>query len=708
MTPDGAFRAAYQRFETPDEFETEIERLLRQWLAKALNAGPSVSWPIAIKGSPFRGLDVFDARHADVFFGRARDIKRAIERLMVAAGKGTPSLIVLGPSGAGKSSLVRAGIVPRIIAPGGVPAVDVWRVATMRPAGGATPIDALAEALFAGAKNSVAAGGVAGAGEAPFAALPEIAKGDYKAPKELAALMRTGAEAGVLPVMRALDRLGADARAQGGFDQEVRADLLLVVDQLEDLFSNRATAADRVLFAKTLTALVATKRVWIITTLRADLYERVLAEPDLLALKHNGAEHDLSPPGEGDLADIVRKPAEAAGLVYETDPKTGESLDDRILRDAGSAGTLPLLQFTLQRLFNERKSIGGKTLLTVAAYESFGGIEGALRDEGEQALKQANLDKNADLILARLVRALTTYDRERQVLTQQPARRSSVVTDAESQRLIDALLERRILVADDDNPGDGNGGTLHLAHEAVLRAWPALSRHLESAKLYRSVVAECAELIPGWKIKRAMPLWRRGRASDELLRGIELAQARRVHRLFANELEPDTRAFIEASDVWDKRRSYYAVGAVVGSIVLAVLALGFGIDSWVQRSRSIRNYSGAAIRVVESITDEIAEHREDLAKMPEAAVLNILGSYSHAIDGLVGPAGNNPNLKHSQELMLREFGDIYAAIGRRAEARSAYRAALAIATDLARLQPAEMQRQIEVALLNDRLRALGE
>jgi len=263
-------------------------------------------------------------------------------------------------------------------------------------------------------------------------------------------------------------------------------------------------------------------------------------------------------------------------------------------------------------------------------------------------------------------------------------------------------------VADDNDLGDGDYGTLHLAHEAVLRAWPALSRHLESAKLYRSVVAECAVLIPGWKAKRHAPFWSRARASDELLRGIELAEARRVFRLFANELDADTRAFIQASDLWDRRRSYYAVGAAIGSIILAVLALTFGIDSAIQRSSSIRTYSAAAIRVVDSITDEIASHRADLVTMPEAAVLNILGSYSRAIDGLVGPAGNDPDLKHSHELMLREFGDLYTAIGHRAEARSAYTAALAIATELARRGPADMQSQIEVALINDRLRALGE
>src|SRR5262245_16683632 len=53
-----------------------------------------------------------------------------------------------GASGAGKSSLARAGLVPRITAPGFIAEVDLWRVALMRPGAGGSPFHALAEALF--------------------------------------------------------------------------------------------------------------------------------------------------------------------------------------------------------------------------------------------------------------------------------------------------------------------------------------------------------------------------------------------------------------------------------------------------------------------------------------------------------------------------------------------------------------------------------
>ena len=72
-------------------------------------------------------------------------------------------------------------------------------------------------------------------------------------------------------------------------DRPVRADLLIVVDQLDELFGGEVSDAERARFAKLLAQLVATGRVWVIATLRADLYERFLKQPDLLGIKSKGA-----------------------------------------------------------------------------------------------------------------------------------------------------------------------------------------------------------------------------------------------------------------------------------------------------------------------------------------------------------------------------------------------------------------------------------
>ena len=148
-TAEGQFTAAFQTFTSTDEFEAQAEALLRRWLDEKVLHGRRAVWPVEIKGSPFRGLAAFGAKHTQVFFGRSRDVTKAVERLKDAAEKGCPFLLVDGASGSGKSSLVRAGLLPRLTAAGVVPGMDVWRVAVMRPGEvGGDPFAALAAALF--------------------------------------------------------------------------------------------------------------------------------------------------------------------------------------------------------------------------------------------------------------------------------------------------------------------------------------------------------------------------------------------------------------------------------------------------------------------------------------------------------------------------------------------------------------------------------
>ncbi len=52
---DGQFTAAFQTFATTDEFEHQVERLLRQWLQRRSLLGPRLVWSEE-KGSPFPGL----------------------------------------------------------------------------------------------------------------------------------------------------------------------------------------------------------------------------------------------------------------------------------------------------------------------------------------------------------------------------------------------------------------------------------------------------------------------------------------------------------------------------------------------------------------------------------------------------------------------------------------------------------------------------
>ena len=116
-------------------------------------------------------------------------------------------------------------------------------------------------------------------------------------------------------ILNALDRLDARSKAAGRYQRDPVCALALLVDQLDEIFAPSVSPRTREAFAALLAQLTATRRVWIVATLRADLYQETLGVESLKRLKDAGATYDLAPPGPADLADIVRAPAAAAGLA---------------------------------------------------------------------------------------------------------------------------------------------------------------------------------------------------------------------------------------------------------------------------------------------------------------------------------------------------------------------------------------------------------
>jgi hypothetical protein len=574
LTKQGHFQAAFHNFESTDDFEQQLERMLRRWLGDKVLHGRSVLWPIATKGSPFRGLASFGAKHTAVFFGRGRDISRAVDAWKEAAERGTPFLLVIGASGAGKSSLARAGMVPRLTVPGVVPAVDLWRVAVLRPSevsGG--PIASLATRLLDGIGDIPEAE----AGRPP--ALPELTESDFRTPAELAELMRHAGAAAVTPVIRALDRIGETERRRQGFDRPVRIDLVILIDQLDELFAADVDAADRACFAALLSDLAATGRVWMLATLRADLYERFLGEPALLALKTGGAAYDLAPPGPAELAEIVRQPAAAAELVFETDPTSGDRLDDRLLHEADRPDILPLLQLALNRLFEGRVVVGGETRLTIAAFDALGGLAGVIDREAERAV--GALGEAEPAALPRLLRRLVSVAHEGSGgggsgLTIRTAPLAAATADEASRGLVAALVEARILLIS----GEGGDAGVHLAHQRVLTDWVRAREQIEADAEFYRIRDEVEEQRRRWHAA--------GERTELLLpRGLPLAEAEAISARFGDELGAETSGFIVASGRRARRRQRLTAIAAVVFALVGVTATAAGILAWNQRQYAI-------------------------------------------------------------------------------------------------------------------------
>jgi tetratricopeptide (TPR) repeat protein len=582
MTPDGQFKAAFQTFASTDDFETQVEALLRKWLEEKVLHGRSLTWPVELKGSPFRGLAAFGAKHAAVFFGRSRDIAKATDQLKDAAEKNCAFLLVDGASGSGKSSLVRAGLVPRLAAAGVVPSIDVWRTAIMRPGeAGGDPFAAIARALFVGTED------LPEDERGRLPALPELTASDFKKPEDLAALFAHADDTVLRPIIGTLTAIEQTVRQKEGYDRDVKAALVLVVDQLDELFDAQLAEDVRARFATLLSLLARCGRVWIIATLRADLFDRLIGQPVLKQLKEDGAAYDLAPPGVAELAEIVRGPAEAADLIYETDSATGERLDERLLKDAGRPDLLPLLQFTLNQLFESRTSSNGQTHLTFAAYHMLGGLEGAVDKEAEAAVQALGEAEQARL--PRLLRELAVPAAEggiggaRSAFDIRSVPLADAAYDEVAAKLVRALVDARILLSS----GEGAQATVRLAHSRVLDSWQrAKTIVTENADFYR-IRAGVEEQRRRWEASR--------RSRDFLVgRGRPLAEAETVLRQFPEELSPATRDYIEVSRRRARLRQRLTAAAAVAFGVIAIAASALGIVAYRSGQRAEQALKSAA------------------------------------------------------------------------------------------------------------------
>lgn len=325
-TSTGIFTAAVNRYEVPsedlgsytylDEFEDMMDKKLRKLIEKHIGqrtVKPKSQWP----GSPFRDLDVFEFEHAPIFFGRSRAIGEVVRVLQNTLSKPERChfALILGASGSGKSSLARAGVLPLLTRPGVIEGIGLWRCAIVRPSDDSADLfQALASALLNAGKNiegkkmetgshssySLTTNLLTSNHQPP--ALPELADPESPNPQNtLAAELRAHPQT---VAIRVKDQLSAVAKAHQTQQhhtleaqiarlthegrqadaalkqqslqnlQEPKARLVLLLDQMEELFTLNYAPEQLRAFLETIAVLARSGRVFVIGTLRSDFCHR--------------------------------------------------------------------------------------------------------------------------------------------------------------------------------------------------------------------------------------------------------------------------------------------------------------------------------------------------------------------------------------------------------------------------------------------------
>jgi WD40 repeat protein len=621
-----SFIAGYARFKDLEEFAGKLEGDLRRCIERRIRAlepkgrEPRVRiWP----KSPFRGLESYEFEHSPIYFGRDGAVGTAMLRLIENAQAGRAFLLVLGASGSGKSSLVKAGILPRLLVPQRVSGVAFLRRLVFRPSDVSESedlFDALARCLTKGDREEIG--------------LPELL-GHSMNLTDFAAHLRNASAHPDLPFAMVLDSLAAQAQDQGRILRYQKARLVLVVDQIEELFtSERIRDDERKRFVVLLANLVRSKLVWVLATMRADFWHRAAELPELIELADGFGRLDLLPPAPAELSQMIRSPAEATNIGYETHPSTGIPLNDLIAQEAAAEpGALPLMSYLLDQLYQRDVHEGGGNMLTYAGYNALGGLKGAIATRADAVLAAQPLEVQMALrqvLFALAQMSIIEGHVERAVARRAPL--SDFQPGTDKRRLVDALLNpsARLLIADSLN---GHTATVRLAHEALISEWQTardfVSANTDALKIRRRLEERCIR----WQRAQGLPMSAEADVAASrhstakrlsglfgreqgLLVDIDLADARRLVRDYHDELALDLVAFIERSVDRDSRRRRRAIQAVSA---IAILMAGLAIAAAYEERVASREREGSHQALLRSLTQTAS------ARLAQANVDQALG-----------------------------------------------------------------------------------
>ena len=620
---EGHFIAAFNNYRTLDEFEELFRLHFRDYLISRLDVGSAhralVRKPKRWEDNPFRGLEVFEFEHASIFHGRTKAVGEVLDLVSQLANTGIVFVLILGPSGSGKSSLVRAGVLAILTEPGAIEGIGVWRRAVTKPAAAgaaADPFDALAAALLAPA------------------ALPELADREATNPiNEFAQELRENPAAVVSRVKDALrtaallwknnheqmlrdreeEMLAAGraddaelARQQREHLTEPRTRLVLVVDQLEELFTTGFSTEIQRRYAAAITGLARGGRVYVIATLRNDFYARFQEFTELVELAKHGR-FDLRPAAPNEIATLIRRPAEAASLVFEKDPETGQELDDA-LRDAAAKNpeSLPLLEHALARLF-QAQAQRNDGILRWSDYRAMGGLEGALATHAEAVFEQLRPHEQAafDLVMRRLV---TLGQGQEEVPNRRTAPYFEICDDGKqsdeksgARSFVDLFVTNRLFVADSDPHGNV---VISVAHEALLQEWQRVKSWVAANRDFLRMRNRLDASLQNWKE-------RGGHEADLLPAGLPLAEGEKLRSEFGSSLTPEQIDYIQAS-IGEQHRQQHrrarirnrvlaAVSAM--ALIAGILALVAGFQ-WIQAETARKNAEDQRRRAEDAVASQ--------------------------------------------------------------------------------------------------------
>jgi WD40 repeat protein len=490
--------------------------------------------------SPYKALKRFDVDDSEYFFGRYQ-----LTRELQATLETSNLVLVLGASGSGKSSVVRAKLIPEFLAAGSHRHDFVFTPKD-------DPFQALYESLIGRDKVGPDKNYCFSEAKAQF-----VLEGKPKGKPDVLA-----------QVVRQLK--GNDA------------EWLIFIDQFEELFTRCTNLDQRKTFIQSITQIAESKdrSVKVVLAMRADFLGEFNPYPQFGKIVQRQI-HLVNEMPEDELELAIKGPAAKHGVRFEP------GLAKEIISDVqGQAGSLPLMQYTLDRLWDYEVNLDklADRTLNTQNYQALGKVRGALEQHvneiygtfsaiAQQATKQ---------IFLSLVKVFTTEGIEKRV-SQSVAR--SQLQGAALPDTIDRLINENLLVSSSKNLSQAavptpsgkaldSEATIEIAHEILLTSWTKLQDWIQEAQATLLVKSRLVEDMGRWHEHQ--------QADQELLKSSVLAKVlelkeKHLFELQAVPLSAAEEAYISASQRFQKqelnRARRVAFGASMGAVLMAGVAL---------------------------------------------------------------------------------------------------------------------------------------
>ena len=297
--------------------------------------------------------------------------------------------------------------------------------------------------------------------------------------------------------------------------------VLLVIDQLEEVFGTQNDSEARSMLRLLLEASeLGSSPLVTLSTMRSDYLNDFQLFP---GAANRYDEVTIDPMPKPRFGELIRRPAERFGL--RIDP----GLTERLVEDTQFDDALPLLAFTLEKLY---EGSDDKSLISLKQYEdvfpdvtvrssdgtleSHRGVSAAIKFVADAILRDSGYDKLQanDRILRDLRRAFFSLARigVDGSLTRREATWSQMPPSCKD--VLQSFVDQRLLISD----SDGAQSTLSVAHEALFRVWDRLSDWLVQDRKALVLRAQIEEAASQWAAEERADsrLWPEDRVMDAI------------------------------------------------------------------------------------------------------------------------------------------------------------------------------------------------